>query len=94
MYGQARLYGVVQDGGHDCQLFEAVRQAVAQPLGIFTSYNLDLCTGKVSSPACINHIALSGAPLVHMRSSVQLEKRTTMPEHTHNATKVFFQASF
>jgi len=49
VHRRARLYGVVQDGGHDYQLYKAVRQAVAQLLGFFTSYNLDICTANVSS---------------------------------------------
>jgi len=43
VYGRARLYGVVQDGGHDYQLYKEVRQAVAQPLGFFTSCKFDIC---------------------------------------------------
>jgi len=49
VHGRARLYGVVQDGGRDYQLYKAVRQAVAQPSGFFTSYTRDICTGNASS---------------------------------------------
>ena len=61
VYGRARLYGVVRDGGYDCRLSETVRQAVTQPLGFFTSYNLDICTGNVSSQSRIHHMTFPGA---------------------------------